>query len=52
MHLEEQQKQDLIQTEEYQLTNTEICDECHGSGMIGESNCSSCNGRGIIWLRQ
>ena len=43
-----QQKQDLIQTEELELTNTERCDVCHGSGMIGDSDCSSCNGRGEI----
>jgi DnaJ-class molecular chaperone len=48
MNLEEQHSKDLIQTEESTPTNTEICDDCHGSGMIGESNCSSCNGRGII----
>jgi DnaJ-class molecular chaperone len=48
MNLEEQHSKDLIQTEESKLTNTEICDDCHGSGMTGEVHCSSCNGRGLI----
>ena len=48
MYLEEQHKKDHIQTEEYQSTNTEVCDECHGSGQVGEVHCSSCNGRGLI----
>lgn len=48
MHLEEQHNKDHIQTEESQLINTELCDDCHGSGMIGDTECSSCNGRGIL----
>jgi DnaJ-class molecular chaperone len=46
MHLEEQQKQDLTRTEEYQLTET--CDDCKGSGSQGDGLCSSCNGKGMI----
>ena len=44
----QEQHQDHIQTEELEPTNTEICDDCHGSGMIGEVHCSSCNGKGVI----
>ena len=45
---EEQHKKDNIQTEESKYNSSEKCDVCHGSGMIGESTCSSCNGTGII----
>jgi DnaJ-class molecular chaperone len=48
MNLEEQHSKDLIQMGESESINTEICDECHGSGMIGDGDCSSCNGRGVI----
>ena len=51
MHLEEQQNEDLIQTEELKFGspfNEETCDVCHGSGVSGDGTCSSCNGKGII----
>ena len=45
----QEQYQDLIQMEELKSPiNTEVCDDCHGSGMIGDTDCSSCNGRGMI----
>ena len=44
---EEQHKKGHIQTEKSQF-NSETCDRCHGSGMIGGNTCSSCNGTGII----
>ena len=51
MYLEEQPKQDHIQTEKLKsnkLFNEETCDVCHGSGIVGDGTCSSCNGKGII----
>ena len=45
----QEQYQDHIQTEESKSPiNTEVCDECHGSGMIGDTDCSACNGRGHL----
>ena len=48
MYLEEQQKQDLIQTIKSESNSSEICDVCHGSGATGDGLCSSCNGKGLI----
>ena len=45
---EEQINKGHIQTEESKYNSSEKCDICHGSGMIGEGTCSSCNGTGII----
>ena len=44
---EEQQKQGHIQMEESK-SNNETCDICHGSGVVGDGTCSSCNGVGEI----
>ena len=44
---EEQHKQDHIQTEESPF-NSETCDMCHGSGIVEDGTCSSCNGTGTI----
>ena len=48
MQWEEQHNRDHIQMEGYLSNKTEICDDCHGSGMIDSDRCSSCNGRGVI----
>ena len=48
MSYKEEQKQEHTLTEESQLINLESCEDCHGSGMIGDTECSSCNGRGVI----
>ena len=37
-----------IQMEELESNNSEKCDVCHGSGVVGDGTCSSCNGTGII----
>ena len=34
--------------EELEQTNPEICEDCHGTGMVGDRDCSSCNGRGEL----
>ena len=45
----QEQCQDHIQMEELKSSiNVEVCDECHGSGMIGDTDCSACNGRGHL----
>ena len=57
----EQHNKDHIQMEKLKLTNNKIayycgnipfagepCDVCHGSGVIGDGTCSSCNGSGEI----
>ena len=44
---EEQDNKGHIQREKC-LFNSETCDRCHGSGVIGDGTCSSCNGTGII----
>ena len=47
----QEQCQDHIQMEESKLTinNTdEVCDDWHGSGMVDDNDCSSCNGRGYL----
>ena len=44
-----QQKQDHIRTGGLRSTNNpEVCDVCHGSGIVGDGTCSSCNGRGEL----
>ena len=43
-----QQNKGSIQIKEYQSNSVETCDDCHGTGMNGETECSSCNGRGVI----
>ena len=48
MYLEEQQKQDHIQTIKSESNSSETCDVCHGSGTSGDGLCSSCNGKGLI----
>ena len=48
MYLEEQQKQDHIQTTKSESNKSELCDICHGSGTTGDGLCSSCNGKGLI----
>jgi DnaJ-class molecular chaperone len=48
MYLEEQQKQDHIQTEKSKSNKSETCDACRGSGSQGDGLCSSCNGKGLI----
>ena len=45
---EEQLNRDLIQMEESQFNDSEICEICKGSGSNGDGTCSSCNGTGII----
>ena len=43
-----QQNKGSIQIKESQSTKSEICDVCHGSGIVGDGTCSSCNGRGEL----
>ena len=43
----EQDNKGHIQTEKF-LSNNETCDVCHGSGVVGDGTCSSCNGTGEI----
>ena len=61
MDKEGQHKKEHYQTERLKLTNNqiafycgnipfknEVCDVCHGSGIVGDGTCSSCNGRGEL----
>ena len=43
-----QQKQGNIQTEELKYNKSEMCPDCHGSGSLADTTCSSCNGKGVI----
>ena len=58
---EEQLNKGHIQTEESESNNEdgqlltgsepkdrEICPDCHGSGSLADTTCSSCNGAGVI----
>ena len=47
MAKEEQRRKEYTQKGKH-LFNSETCDGCHGSGMIGGNTCSSCNGTGIL----
>ena len=48
MYLEEQLNKDNIQMERLKYNKSETCDVCHGSGVVGDGTCSSCNGIGVI----
>ena len=43
-----QQKKERIQTEESKSNKSEMCPDCHGSGSLADTTCSSCNGKGVI----
>ena len=47
MHLGEQHSRDNIQMGKSKSNNLwceETCDVCHGSGVVGDGTCDSCNG--------